>query len=215
MDGATGEYTEVHVSTDPTSGDQTSTVECVDCAITDNPELNGSQVVDPVTETGDTNALKAQAHDPQAREGEGNSPEQITDPKTPSPAEPQAHEPPSSNLHAQEAGTSDPELLAASNGESLQSVPPSPGDLQDAGQTPQTGGRGGQKLPRFGIPSSYTTSANGHIWVYDEQGRLSWDLSAERAKPYVWNTNPNTGEAFMRDSGLHLPVPDEWLALLP
>ena len=92
--------------------------------------------------------------------------------------------------------------------------PPSPAELNDAGASTQSGGRSGRDIQANGLPNSYMRSAsNAHIWVYDGEGKLQWDISPERAKYWAWNTNPITGQSFLRDTSIKVGTPPEWLLL--
>jgi hypothetical protein len=51
--------------------------------------------------------------------------------------------------------------------------PPHPNELQDAGMSTSTGGRGGTKIPHEGPPNSCQCSASGrHIRVYGGEGKV-------------------------------------------
>jgi Pretoxin HINT domain len=91
--------------------------------------------------------------------------------------------------------------------------PNAPGQLNNAGVIPG-GGRSGGNRPLYGPPDSYIQSTGGHAFVYDDQGRLIYDIDSNRVKMTIWDQAPN-GNFYPRDVKLAGPVPPEWLALLP
>ena len=91
--------------------------------------------------------------------------------------------------------------------------PNTPGQLNDAGVIPG-GDRSGGNRPLYGPPNSYIQSPGGHAFVYDDQGRLIYDIDSNRVKMTIWDQAPN-GNFYPHDVKLAGPVPPEWLALLP
>jgi RHS repeat-associated protein len=90
--------------------------------------------------------------------------------------------------------------------------PNAPSQLQYNG-TISGGGRSGANRPLTGLPDSYQLTTGGHALVYDDQGRLIFDIDSTRVKMTVWDQNPD-GQLFSRDEKLDGPVPLEWMALL-
>jgi len=88
-----------------------------------------------------------------------------------------------------------------------------PDQLQYRG-TLSGGGRSGGARSFEGTPNSYVQTPSGHVFVYDGQGRLIYDISANRVKMTVWDEAPN-GQFYPRDVKLTGPVPPAWLKLLP
>ncbi len=88
-----------------------------------------------------------------------------------------------------------------------------PAQLNDGG-TIESGGRSGGDRPLNGPPNSYVTTSGGHVLIYDEQGRLIFDIDSSRIKMTVWDQAPN-GRFYPRDIKLDGPVPPEYRALLP
>ncbi|MHB8598471.1 MAG: RHS repeat-associated core domain-containing protein [Ktedonobacteraceae bacterium] len=88
-----------------------------------------------------------------------------------------------------------------------------PQQLQDDGVI-QSGGRSGGSRPLNGNPNSYVQTTGGHALVYDDQGRLIYDIDTNRVKMTVWDQAPN-GNFYPRDVKLTGPVPASWLDLLP
>ncbi len=76
------------------------------------------------------------------------------------------------------------------------------------------GGRSGGARPFEGTPNSYVQTPGGHTFVYDNEGRLIYDISTDRVKMTVWDEAPN-GRLYPRDVKLTGPIPPEWLDLLP
>jgi RHS repeat-associated protein len=70
----------------------------------------------------------------------------------------------------------------------------------------KAGGRSGGNRPLTGTPNSYVKTGAGHTLVYDEVGRLIYDISSERVKMTVWDMAPN-GTMYPRDVKLEGPVP--------
>lgn len=65
----------------------------------------------------------------------------------------------------------------------------------------------GSDRPAEGTPNSYYTTANGeHVFVYDGQGKLIYDLSRERVKAFKINVNP-AGQEFYQPYKLEGTVP--------
>jgi hypothetical protein len=57
-------------------------------------------------------------------------------------------------------------------------------------------------------PNSYYTTNNGeHVFVYDGDGKLIYDLSSQRVKSFKINVNP-AGKEFFGDYKLNGAVPD-------
>ncbi|BBI33818.1 hypothetical protein [Cohnella abietis] len=55
----------------------------------------------------------------------------------------------------------------------------------------------GSDLPVTGAPNSYYTTANGeHVFVYDGQRKLIYDLSSDRVKVFNINVNPVEKELY-------------------
>ncbi len=88
-----------------------------------------------------------------------------------------------------------------------------PSQLTDEGAV-SGGGRSGGDRPLIGSPNSYVTSPAGHVFIYDDQGRLIYDISNQRVKMTVWDKAPN-GNFYPRDIKLSGSVPPEYLRLLP
>ena len=66
----------------------------------------------------------------------------------------------------------------------------------------------GSNRPLTSTPNSYYSTANGeHVFVYDGQGKLIYDLSAERVKAFKININPS-GQEFYQPFKLDGAVPD-------
>ena len=81
-------------------------------------------------------------------------------------------------------------------------------------------GRSGGNRPLNGPSSSYSQTTGGHALVYDNDGKLIYDIDPDRVKMVKIDTNPNTGQQFMRDFKLrdsngNLGVPPAWKSLLP
>ena len=76
-----------------------------------------------------------------------------------------------------------------------------------------TGGCSGSR-PLNGAPNSYVLTTGGRALVYDNQGRLLYDIDANRVKMVIWDQAPD-GNYYNRDVKLKGPVPPEWLSLLP
>lgn len=81
--------------------------------------------------------------------------------------------------------------------------------LSDEG-TISTGGRSGGSRILEGTPSSYVTTDAGHTWVYDNNGRLIYDISSQRVKMTIWDEAPN-GTLYPRDVKLTGQVPSSLL----
>lgn len=65
----------------------------------------------------------------------------------------------------------------------------------------------GSNRPETGAPNSYYTTKNGeHVFVYDGQGKLIYDLSASRVKAFQINVNPS-GKEFYKPFKLEGEVP--------
>lgn len=77
-----------------------------------------------------------------------------------------------------------------------------------------SGGRSGGSRPLNGTPDSYVQTSGGHALVYDDQGRLLYDIDSNRVKMIVWDQAPN-GNYHSRDVKLDGSVPAEWLGLSP
>jgi hypothetical protein len=73
-----------------------------------------------------------------------------------------------------------------------------------------SGGRSGGARPLEGTANSYVKTDAGHTLVYDENGRLIYDISSERVKMTVWDKAPN-GNFYNRDIKLEGPVPNDLL----
>lgn len=55
----------------------------------------------------------------------------------------------------------------------------------------------GSDRPLTGKPNSYYSTANGeHVYVYDQNGKLIYDLSSKRVKGFRINTAPNGNEYY-------------------
>ena len=68
--------------------------------------------------------------------------------------------------------------------------------------------KSGSDRPVISAPNSYYTTNNGeHVFVYDENGKLIYDLSIKRVKAFKINVNP-AGEEFFQDYKLNGSVPD-------
>jgi hypothetical protein len=66
----------------------------------------------------------------------------------------------------------------------------------------------GSDRPLTGTANSYYKTANGeHVFVYDGDGKLIYDLSTERVKSFKINVNPK-GEEFYQAYKLKGDVPD-------
>jgi hypothetical protein len=78
----------------------------------------------------------------------------------------------------------------------------------------QSGGRSGGSRPLYGTPNSYVQTTGGHALVYDDQGRLIYDIDTNRVKMTVWDQALN-GNFYPRDVKLTGSVPSSWLDLLP
>ena len=60
--------------------------------------------------------------------------------------------------------------------------------------------RSGSNRPRYSSPNSYYRTPNGeHIFVYDNQGKLIYDISAKRVKYFIINIDPKGEEHFSSD----------------
>ena len=60
--------------------------------------------------------------------------------------------------------------------------------------------RSGSNHPRYSSPNSYYRTPNGeHIFVYDNQGKLIYDISAKRVKYFIINIDPKGEEHFSPD----------------
>jgi hypothetical protein len=68
--------------------------------------------------------------------------------------------------------------------------------------------------PLNGTPNSYVLTTGGRALVYDNQGRLLYDIDANRVKMVIWDQAPD-GNYYNRDVKLKGPVPPQWLSLLP
>ncbi|MBE5981385.1 MAG: DUF4280 domain-containing protein [Paenibacillaceae bacterium] len=67
----------------------------------------------------------------------------------------------------------------------------------------------GSNRPLTSTPNSYYKTANGeHIFIYDSEGKLIYDISSSRVKGFELHTNPNTGQEFYKDVKLKGDVPD-------
>lgn len=65
----------------------------------------------------------------------------------------------------------------------------------------------GSNRPETGAPNSYYTTKYGeHVFVYDGQGKLIYDLSASRVKAFQINVNPS-GKEFYKPFKLEGEVP--------
>ncbi|MEO6889658.1 MAG: hypothetical protein ABI456_10220, partial [Ktedonobacteraceae bacterium] len=91
--------------------------------------------------------------------------------------------------------------------------PDLPSKLKDNGVVKS--GRSGGDRPTSGAPNSYVRTGGGHALIYDDHGRLLYDVDSKRVKMAVWDTRPSDGKLFQRDVKLAGPVPPEWLKLLP
>lgn len=70
------------------------------------------------------------------------------------------------------------------------------------------GGRSGSDRPTYSIPNSFYSTSNGqHIYVYDNNGKLIYDLSPERVKYFKINYSPS-GEEFFKSDKLDGTVPE-------
>lgn len=66
----------------------------------------------------------------------------------------------------------------------------------------------GSDRPLQGIANSYYTTSKGeHAFVYDQNGKLIYDLSKERVKSFNINVNP-AGKEFYKPYKLEGEVPD-------
>lgn len=113
----------------------------------------------------------------------------------------------------QSLGIDEPDVNTEGITSTSQLDPNLPAQLDDGG-TIDAGGRSGGARPLYGPPNSYMTTSGGHVLIYDGQGRLIFDIDANRVKMTVWDQAPN-GNYYPRDVKLTGPVPPEYLALLP
>ena len=61
----------------------------------------------------------------------------------------------------------------------------------------------GSNRPLYSDPNSFYSTANGeHVFVYDENGKLIYDLSSKRVKGFKINVNP-AGKEFFQDYKLN------------
>lgn len=61
----------------------------------------------------------------------------------------------------------------------------------------------GSNRPLYSEPNSYYSTGNGeHVFVYDDNGKLIYDLSSKRVKGFKINTNP-VGKEFFQDYKLN------------
>ena len=59
------------------------------------------------------------------------------------------------------------------------------------------GGRSGENRPVYSTPNSfYSTSKGQHVYVYDGDGKLTYDLSPKRIKCFAINTSHSGKEYF-------------------
>ena len=62
------------------------------------------------------------------------------------------------------------------------------------------GGRSGSDRPTYSTPNSFYSTSNGqHVYVYDNNGKLIYDLSPERVKYFKINYSPSGKEFFQSD----------------
>lgn len=55
----------------------------------------------------------------------------------------------------------------------------------------------GSDRPLTGVPNSYYKTGKGeHIFVYDNDGKLIYDISSSRVKAFKINVDPNGGEHY-------------------
>jgi RHS repeat-associated protein len=66
----------------------------------------------------------------------------------------------------------------------------------------------GSNRPLYSTPNSYYTTANGeHVFIYDNTGKLIYDISSKRVKGFNINVNPE-GKEFFQAFKLEGAVPD-------
>lgn len=74
-------------------------------------------------------------------------------------------------------------------------------------------GRSGTTRPLNSIPNSYFKTKAGNIIVYDDKGKLLYDINSERVKIFDINKNPQ-GKEFFNPRKLNGSVPQDILNLL-
>ncbi|MDE7156492.1 MAG: hypothetical protein K2O02_00730 [Lachnospiraceae bacterium] len=79
-------------------------------------------------------------------------------------------------------------------------------DLKSSGSA--NAGRTGSNRPYYGAPNSYKSSSSGeHVFIYDSNGKLLFDLSKKRVKAFKINIDPKGNEHF-QEYKLRGEVPD-------